>query len=106
MHDSSKFCSSGKQQEEGIVLLLQDISSEHQNIDDDNCHATETDCKKNLKRSLPPKEWPRDYKITAFCGSCETPVRVAVSATPEEVLKLQQLFLDGLSFYCPTCAKK
>lgn len=93
MHDSSKFTSSGKQPEDGILLLLQPVSNGDNDVD-------------NVKvpRVLTPKEGPgRSYNITTDCHTCSVALRVCVSATSEDIRNLQDLFLRGLSFYCPRC---
>lgn len=96
MHNYSKFESSGWQEPPGVTLILHDISKPREDLAD---NASE--------RPLPFKEWqPKTYNITTLCHTCSVQVHVAVSASKEDILQLQTLFLNGLSFHCTNCANR
>lgn len=99
MHDPSKFVSSGQVPEDGVVLYLYPISNLILQT------VTVTDANLQQRSLTPKKVGPKPYDVTTVCALCEVRVRICVTASQEAIRGLQQLFLEGLSFYCATCSR-
>ncbi|ATQ38176.1 E7 [Gammapapillomavirus sp.] len=46
------------------------------------------------------------YKVDTYCDSCETGVRLFVSATAVAIRRFHQLLCSELSIICPGCARR
>ncbi|QCT25596.1 E7 [Tick-associated papillomavirus lsx] len=98
MQEKYKFELSGQQPQVGIHLELHDIRKKK------DADSRDANANNLLGSGFTKVEQNKVYCVTSVCHTCASRLTVAVNASSEGIRSLQKAFLEGLNFYCPSCA--
>ncbi|BAO50678.1 E7 protein [Bos taurus papillomavirus 6] len=85
----------------GQSMILKDLATELEEV----VSPINLDCEEEIETE--EVDCPAPFAVEAVCHVCEQVLRLAVVASPDGILQLQQLLLtDSLSFLCTSCSRE
>ncbi|BBQ05070.1 E7 protein [Bos taurus papillomavirus 29] len=84
----------------GQNVMLKDLATELEDV----ISPINLDCDEEIETE--EVDSPEPFAVEAVCYVCEQVLRLALVASPDGILQLQQLLLDSVSFLCASCSRE